>query len=107
MSVCVICLHQHSVHIFRIPVLSRRSRRRGYDWLETRGNEPENEKDNIRVYIPMELNGAAILRRLRFIIEHYGEANEENESKSDSDVRRILSQIEIYDLEMLLLQILL
>lgn len=68
-----------------------------YDWLETRGNEPENDNDNIRVYIPMDLNHAAILRRLRFIIDHYGEANEENESKFDSDVRRILSQIEIYD----------
>ncbi len=68
-----------------------------YDWLETRGNEPENESDNIRVYIPMDLNHTAILRRLRFIIDHYGEANEENESKFDSDVRRVLSQIEIYD----------
>jgi len=68
-----------------------------YEWLKTRGNEPENENDNIRVYIPMDLNSAAILRRLRFIINQYGEANEENESAFDSDVRRILSQIEIYD----------
>ena len=68
-----------------------------YDWLDAWGNEPEDEEDNIRVYIPMDLNAEAILRRIRFMTDHYGEANEENESDFSSDMRRVLSQIEIYD----------
>ena len=35
-----------------------------YDWLDAWGNEPEDEEDNIRVYIPMDLNAEAILRRI-------------------------------------------
>ena len=31
--------------------------------------------DNVRVYLPLDLNTKAILRRLRFIIYRYGEAN--------------------------------
>ena len=68
-----------------------------HDWQDTWGNEPEDEEDNIRVYIPMDLNAEAILRRIRFMTDHYGEANEENESNFSSDMRRVLSQIEIYD----------
>ena len=59
--------------------------------------EPEDEEDNIRVYLPMDLNRKAIMRRLDRVIYHYGETNEENESEFSLDVRQIISQIEIYD----------
>lgn len=59
--------------------------------------EPEEKEDNIRVYIPLDLNKEAILRRLDMIIARYGEANEENEFEFSIEVDAIISQIEIYD----------
>lgn len=66
---------------------------------EVRGKSiaPDTEEDNIRVYIPLDLNRKAILRRLSAIITRYGEANERNESDFSQDVHRLISQIEIYD----------
>lgn len=58
---------------------------------------PDKEKDNIRVYVPLDLNHSAILRRLEAVIDRYGEANEENEMNFSIDVEGILSQVEIYD----------
>lgn len=58
---------------------------------------PEAEEDNIRVYLPMDLNKRAILRRLSHLIVQYGEANEENELDFAYDVDRLISRIEIYD----------
>ena len=59
--------------------------------------DPEQEQDNIRVYIPMDINKNAILRRLDMLIIHYGEANEKNEIDFSIDVDMLVSQIEIYD----------
>lgn len=59
--------------------------------------EPEEENDNIRVYVPLDLNKEAILRRLDRLIVQYGEANEYNESEFSVDVDRLVSQVEIYD----------
>lgn len=59
--------------------------------------DPEQEQDNIRVYIPMDINKNAILRRLDMLIIHYGEANEKNELDFSIDVNMLVSQIEIYD----------
>ena len=59
--------------------------------------EPEEKDDNVRIYIPMDLNRDAILRRLDTVIAHYGEANERNESDFRIDVAAIIWQIEIYD----------
>ena len=59
--------------------------------------EPEPEQDNIRVYIPLDINKNAILRRLDTMIIHYGEANEKNELDFSIDVDMLVSQIEIYD----------
>lgn len=56
----------------------------------------ENE-DNILVYLPLELNHKAFIRRIKAIIAKYKEANEENEFDFESDVRQIIAQIEIYD----------
>lgn len=56
-----------------------------------------NDFENVRVYIPLDINRNAILRRLDDLISRYGEANEENEMSFGSDVDAIISQIEIYD----------
>ena len=58
---------------------------------------PDEEKDNIRVYVPLDLNCKVILRRLDWLILRYGEANEANEMNFSSDVEQLISQIEIYD----------
>ncbi len=63
----------------------------------TSRSEPEAEDDNIRVYLPMDLNRKAILRRLHRLINHYGEANENNEWEFSEDVSLLIAQIEIYD----------
>ena len=59
--------------------------------------EPELQDDNVRIYVPMDLNHDAILRRLRNLIYQYGEATEENELYFRADVYMIVSQLEIYD----------
>ena len=62
------------------------------------GNQEEESKaDHIRVYVPLDLSADAILRRLRFLVCRYGEANERNEFNFSMDVGRLVSQIEIYD----------
>lgn len=61
------------------------------------GIEPEAETDNRRVYVPLDLNKKAILRRLDEIIRRYGSASERNEWDFSFDVRRLLFQVEIYD----------
>lgn len=59
--------------------------------------EPQSEPDNVRIYVPIDLNRNAILRRLHFIIAKYGEANEENEFSFSAEVDRLWAQAEIYD----------
>lgn len=61
------------------------------------GSKPDETDDNVRVFIPMDLNKDAILRRLEEIIARYGEANEENEINFSTDVDLLIFQIEIYD----------
>lgn len=60
-------------------------------------NEHEAESDNRRVYVPLDLNKAAILRRLDEIIGRYGAASEDNEMNYSLEVGRLLYQVEIYD----------
>ena len=59
--------------------------------------EEESPADHIRVYVPLDLSADAILRRLRFLVCRYGEANARNEFNFSMDVGRLVSQIEIYD----------
>lgn len=68
-----------------------------YSWIEDWSMEPEKQKDNIRVYVPLDINAEAIMRRLRSIIDRYGEANEANESSFSCEVDLLIDQIEIYD----------
>ena len=55
------------------------------------------QEDNIRVYVPLDINKELILRRLYSIVARYGEANEDNEMNFSAEVDRLISQIEIYD----------
>lgn len=54
-------------------------------------------EDNIRVYIPLDINRRAIRRRLNAVIIRYGEVSEKNECEFSTDVDMVLSQLEIYD----------
>ena len=65
--------------------------------LCTRDKNPEKQEDNIRVYVPLDLNKKAILRRLDTLITSYGEANWKNESNFEQEVMMLIEQIEIYD----------
>ncbi len=68
-----------------------------FDGMEKVSEEPDPNPDNERVYLSLDLNAEAILRRLRYVVYRYGEANEANESNYSADVYRLVSQIEIYD----------
>ena len=54
-------------------------------------------KDNIRIYVPLDLNEDRILSRLRYIIGKYRVASETNEVNFSIDVGKLICQIEIYD----------
>lgn len=56
--------------------------------------EPE---DNVRIFVPLDISHEAVLRRLDWIIQRYGEATEKNELDFARDVKILLSQVEIYD----------
>ena len=59
-------------------------------------DEPVPE-DHVRIYVPIDLSSEAILRRLNYVINRYGEATEANEFAFDVDVRRIITLLSIYD----------
>ncbi len=59
--------------------------------------EPEPYPDNIRIYLPLDLNKKAILRRLDHVIFRYKEATFENEVRFSIEVDRLIDQIAIYD----------
>lgn len=63
----------------------------------SREKEPDHAADNVRVYIPLDLNRKAILRRLRQICDRHGDVDWKNESDISCDVARLICQIEIYD----------
>ena len=46
-----------------------------FDGMEKVSEEPDPNPDNVRVYLPLDLNAEAILRRLRYVIYRYGEAD--------------------------------
>ena len=68
------------------------------DIVPDKRTPPEDEPDNIRIYVPLDLNRCAILRRLDDIIARYnGEATEVNEMSFWLDVERLFMQVEVYD----------
>lgn len=59
--------------------------------------EPEDETDNRRVYVPIDLNKKAFLRRLEHVLSKYPDITWRNESNVYAEVQKIISLIEIYD----------
>ena len=59
--------------------------------------DPEDQPDNRRVYIPLDLNKTAFLRRLVYVLSKYPDITWRNESNVRLEVCSILFQIEIYD----------
>ena len=59
--------------------------------------EPDRASDNVRIYVPLDLNREAILRRLRLTCSRYGDVDWKNESDFSCEVDQIICQIEIYD----------
>ena len=52
--------------------------------------EEESQAGHIRVFVPLKLSADAILRRLRFLIFRYKEADERNEFDFSVDVGRLV-----------------
>ena len=68
------------------------------DIVPDKRTPPEDQPDNIRIYVPLDLNRRAILRRLDDIIARYNcEATEDNEMSFWLDVERLFMQVEVYD----------
>lgn len=59
--------------------------------------QPEAAADNVRIYVPLDLNHDAVLRRLDYVINKYGEASEANEFYFSGEVGKVISLLEIYD----------
>ena len=53
--------------------------------------------DNVRIYVPIDINADAIMWRLHFLFIAMDYPTEDNESAYSFAVRRIISQLEIYD----------
>lgn len=53
--------------------------------------------DNVRIYVPIDLNSDFIMWRLHAIFVSLDYPTEDNESAYSYAVRRIISQLEIYD----------
>lgn len=73
---------------------------RSLEWIMETGYtaEPLPDEDNIRVYFPMDISRSSIVRRLKWVIQKYGEVRAwKNESDYSCDVYNLVSQIEIYD----------
>ena len=54
-------------------------------------------KDNVRVYVPMDLKAENILYQLRSLFEMLGSPSWENESAYTLETGKIIAQLEIYD----------
>ena len=55
------------------------------------------KEDNVRVYVPLDINSEAILRRLHSIYYRYGDLDEDNEFSISGEVGQLISQLEIYE----------
>lgn len=53
--------------------------------------------DNVRIYVPMNLNAEEIMQRLEILYFAFGSPTERNEASYDEAVRQLVSQLEIYD----------
>ena len=63
----------------------------------TRTNGGILPDDNVRVYVPLDLNAAQILNRLQQIYQIMESPDDTNELEFSYQVGKIISQLEIYD----------
>lgn len=53
--------------------------------------------DNVRIYVPLDLNADSILTQLKQLYEELGNPTESNEYTYTTRVERIIKELEIYD----------
>lgn len=53
--------------------------------------------DNVRVYVPMDLNSDNIMRQLYALYDALGSPDDSNECRFSNCVSKLISQLEIYD----------
>lgn len=53
--------------------------------------------DNVRIYVPIDLNGDYIINRLCYLFDSLGEPSYKNEMSLSTEVGKLVSQLEIYD----------
>ena len=53
--------------------------------------------DNVRIYVPMDLNADNIMRQLQSLYNKLGYPDDENESDYSIGVGKLISQLELYD----------
>lgn len=58
---------------------------------------PNDTDDNIRIYVPIDINQDSVMDRLYNVINRYKEANEDNEMSFSVDVAILLNQLNVYD----------
>ena len=63
----------------------------------TRANGGILPDDNVRIYVPLDLNAEQILNRLQQIYRVMGSPDDMNEIEFSYQVGKIISQLEIYD----------
>lgn len=64
---------------------------------ETRANGGILPDDNVRIYVPLDLNANQILHRLHQIYRVMGSPDDMNESDFCVETGKIIAQLEIYD----------
>lgn len=64
---------------------------------DIRVSEPDPATDNVRVYVPLDLNRETIIRRLQYIKSKYGDVDWRNETSISVEIALLIHQIEIYD----------
>ena len=53
--------------------------------------------DNVRIYVPIDLNADYIINRLYYLFNSLGEPDYKNEMSLSTEVDKLISQLEIYD----------
>ncbi len=64
---------------------------------ESSREQQQEHPDNVRVYVPLDINHDMIIRRMNQIGIRNGNPTEENEFYYALDVQRIITRLEIYD----------
>ena len=57
---------------------------------DIRVSEPDPAADNVRVYVPLDLNRETILRRLQYIKSKYGDVDWRNETSISVEVALLI-----------------